>query len=90
MIVTIPAMQEHEGMFLVTLEISDNCPKCGKPRGKVFGAHSYDGSRRLNVDGWENECGHIDKYEDVRKEGKKVPYKEPESFSTSTDLKLPY
>jgi len=29
---------------------------------------SYDGSRFLMVDTWENHCGHIDKYSKVRKE----------------------
>lgn len=83
MIVTIPAKAEHEGYFgnLVTLEISDLCPVCNKPRGKVFGTHSFDGSRRLNVDGWINPCGHIDHYANVRKEGKRVEFKKPEPIS---------
>jgi hypothetical protein len=77
MIVTIPAKTEHEGYASATYEISDNCPVCGEPRGEIFGAYSYDGSRRLNVDSWRNKCGHIDKYSNVRKEGKRVAYKEP-------------
>ena len=84
MIVTIPTCTEHAGFEgnLGTFEISDSCPKCGKPRGKVFGTHSFDGSRRLNVDGWRNECGHIDRYSDVREEGKRVKFKEPTCFNT--------
>lgn len=81
--VTIPARTEHNGYAIATYEISDNCPVCGKPRGKVFGTHSFDGSRRMNVDGWRNDCGHIDKYSDVRKEGKRVAYKEPAPFNQS-------
>lgn len=79
MIVTIPKKSEHDGYpgNVVTLEISDNCPECGAKRGRPFGALSYDGSRRLNVDGWRNECGHIDKYDNVRKEGKQVAHREP-------------
>jgi len=80
MIVTIPKMSEHGGYpgNIITLEISDNCPICGGRRGKIFGTISYDGSRRLHCDGWENPCGHIDRYKDVRNEGKAVNYKEPE------------
>lgn len=71
MTVTIPSITEHAGYYfnLTTIEIADECPKCGKKRGvKRWEGLSYDGSRRLNVDCWENECGHIDKYSDVIKE----------------------
>ena len=68
MVVTIPACVEHNGLYSVTIEISDYCPACGVKRGKPFKTISFDGSRRLNADGWENPCGHIDKYSDVRKE----------------------
>ena len=81
MIVTIPSSSTHGGFGLVTLEISDNCPTCGEKRGEIFATHSYDGSRRLNCDGWNNPCGHIDKYSDIRQEGKRVPYKEPHEFA---------
>jgi hypothetical protein len=69
--VTIPACNQHEGspFNLMTVEISDQCPKCGAKRGvKRWSGLSFDGSRRLVVDCWSNECGHIDKYEEVRKE----------------------
>ena len=68
--VTIPACSEHDGYpgnaIKVTLEWT--CPVCGGPRGETFTAISFDGSRRLGVDGWSNPCGHIDKYVDVRNE----------------------
>lgn len=67
--VTIPAKKQHEGFYSMTIEISDKCPKCGAKRGtKIYDGFSYDGSRRLHVTCWENECGHIDKYEEVRQE----------------------
>jgi len=70
MIVQIPAQKEHCGIFLATYEIQDTCPQCGQKRGvKKWKGFSYDGSRRLVVDCWRNECGHIDKYDDIRKEG---------------------
>lgn len=57
------------GIYSITGEISDVCPKCGSKRGtKIWDGHSFDGSRRLNVTCWTNECEHIDFYEDVREE----------------------
>lgn len=85
MIVTIPACKEHGGYLLATYEISDYCPVCGMKRGKIFGTHSFDGSRRLNVDGWRNKCGHLDTYEQVRNEGKKVDFKPVTDFNQFED-----
>lgn len=85
MIVTIPDRQQHEGFHSVTLEISDDCPVCGKPRGRIYGALSYDGSRRMNVDAWKNDCGHIDKYVDVREEGAKTDHKKACTFDKYED-----
>lgn len=67
--VTIPACEQHEGYKTIDVRVKWVCPVCGKPRGKVHTAVSYDGSLRLVCDGWENPCGHVDKYEAVRKEG---------------------
>ena len=67
-------------MFIATYKIADKCPICGEPRGAVFGTLSYDGSRRMNVDGWKNPCGHIDKYDSVREEGSQVKYKKPTAY----------
>ena len=79
--VTIPLLDEHAGYpgNLGTFEIADVCPTCGGPRGHLFPAISYDGSRRLHCDGWSNPCGHIDKYAAVRQEGVRVDFKEPEN-----------
>jgi len=73
--VTIPRIQQHAGDpgNLITVEISDKCPKCGAPRGvQRWEGLSYDGSRRLNVDCWKNECGHTDLYKDVIEEAFKT------------------
>lgn len=80
MIVTIPSVTEHAGMHISTYKIADTCPVCGQQRGKIFGTHSYDGSRRLNVDGWKNPCGHVDKYSAVREEGEEVSFKQPTAY----------
>ena len=69
--VTIPRLDEHMGspLCLMSIEIPDTCPRCGAQRGvKRWEGFSYDGARRLLVDCWENECGHIDSYADIRKE----------------------
>lgn len=70
--VTIPARQEHEGIFSIDVEISDFCPVCGGPRGVPFNALSFDGSRRLFVHSWNNPCGHVDYYSNVREEVRKA------------------
>ena len=68
MLVTIPAREQHEGFHSLTIEISAVCPVCGGARGATRPALSYDGSRRLSVDCWDNPCGHVDKYHLVRAE----------------------
>jgi hypothetical protein len=65
---TIPASENHAGLYALTGTISDKCPVCGGPRGEITKGFSYDGSRRLVVDMWRNPCGHVDKYSKVRQE----------------------
>ena len=68
--VTIPSCSEHEGYpgNAIKVVLEWVCPICGGPRGEPSPTVSYDGSRRLGVDGWTNPCGHVDKYVDVRTE----------------------
>lgn len=69
MTVTIPACEEHEGIYSVSVKIARVCPVCGGKRGTdLLNVRSYDGSRILFVHGWHNPCGHIDKYDAVREE----------------------
>ena len=65
--VSIPACYEHAGLFLWTVELEWVCPVCGGPRGEPRDGFSYDGSRRFVVSVWENPCGHVDRYEDIRR-----------------------
>lgn len=65
-IVTIPASAEHEGIFAITVRLPWTCIHCGGPRGVPASSLSYDGSRRLHVDGWSNPCGHVETYSQVR------------------------
>ena len=66
--VTIPASAEHEGRRRIQVTLAWVCPRCTGPRGQVVRAISYDGSQRLECDGWTNPCGHVDSYESVRRE----------------------
>lgn len=66
--VHIPACDNHEGVYAIDVRLRWVCPKCGRARGKIGGGLSYDGSLCLNVNKWTNPCGHIDKYDAVRKE----------------------
>lgn len=66
--VSIPARSDHDGFCSMQATVDWICPQCGGPRGEVFSTISYDGSRRLVCDGWNNPCGHIDKYSAVREE----------------------
>jgi hypothetical protein len=64
--VTIPACVDHGGMDSLKVTLKWLCPKCGEPRGEPYKARSYDGSRILDVDAWDNPCGHIDTYSTIR------------------------
>jgi hypothetical protein len=64
--VTIPAREEHEGLYSITVTLPWVCLVCGGPRGETHQSLSFDGSRRMSVDGWSNPCGHIEKYSMVR------------------------
>jgi len=66
--VTIPARDEHEGVYSIQVELDWVCPVCGGPRGKVHKARSHDGLLILHCDGWTNPCGHVDRYAAVREE----------------------
>jgi hypothetical protein len=53
---------------IIEVEVDWICPRCGAPRGQVSPAIGYDGRYQMNVDGWQNPCGHIDLYGEVEKE----------------------
>jgi len=66
--VIIPTCDNHQGLYSITVELEWICPRCGKPRGEIKKGRSFDGSLSVRVDTWENPCGHIDKYFEVRNE----------------------
>jgi len=67
-LVEIPSMEQHHGLFKANIRLLWICPVCGGPRGEIYKTPSFDGSLRMIVDGWKNDCGHVDKYSAVRKE----------------------
>ena len=66
--VNVPVQVEHQGIYSMYVRLEWKCPVCGGTRGEPHATLSYDGSRRMTVDGWENACGHVDGYAAVRKE----------------------
>lgn len=64
--VTIPGCRDHGGLHSIKLSLPWVCRVCGGARGEPFDSLSFDGSRRLIVHSWNNPCGHIEKYQDVR------------------------
>lgn len=68
-IVEIPSIIEHGGYpgNLIRVSLPPKC-ECGGDRAvKIWRGLSYDGSRRLSVDCWQNSCGCVDTYSLVRK-----------------------
>ena len=68
--VIVPEREMHEGIHKIAVNLVWTCPVCGSPRGEIENVLSYDGSRRLHVNGWVNGCDHVDKYSAVRREAK--------------------
>lgn len=63
--VEIPACEKHEGIHRVKVKLNWFCPICGQPRGDIKKVKSYDGSLWMICDGWDNPCGHVDRYVNV-------------------------
>lgn len=75
--VQIPARDDHEGRASTSVTLIWTCPSCGGPRGVIKRVTSYDGSQRLACDGWDNPCGHVDFYRDLRREAAQLTDCEP-------------
>jgi hypothetical protein len=54
--------------YVRTVEIADNCPKCGEKRGEPQGLNECDDGAYYWVQIWTNPCGHKDYYADVVRE----------------------
>ncbi len=68
--VELPASEHHQGLYTVKVKLRWSCPGCGMTRGNVERVRSYDGSLWLTCDGWNNPCGHVDRYDKLRIEAK--------------------
>lgn len=64
--VTTPACRGHGGLHSMTAQLEWRCLTCGGPRGEPYKGQSFDGSARMTVDRWDNPCGHVESYADVR------------------------
>lgn len=51
--------------YPMTVEIPDQCPKCGGKRGETRPYNFHEDGQWFTVDQWDNPCGHLDKYKDV-------------------------
>lgn len=54
--------------YLRNVEIADNCPRCGNPRGIPTWSRLCEEGEWYSVSNWDNPCGHLDMYSDVLKE----------------------
>lgn len=77
MIVTIMYRNDFDGgdgwtAYPVTVEIADNCPQCGGPRGNPYPYHFCEDGAWFTVSRWENPCGHLDVYGAVWKESQRL------------------
>ena len=57
-------------VLLATVEISDQCPACGGPRGDPHWRNFYEDGVSYSAQCWENPCGHVDRYADVILDGR--------------------
>lgn len=67
------------------VEISDDCPVCGEPRGKPVMIPYCEDGHHYSVDQWNNPCGHVDLYKDVLQEAANIVAKCPRTFSPDAD-----
>ena len=58
--------------YPVEVEILNNCPECGGPRGKIVSQEHREFGQSYILDNWENPCGHIDTYIDAYSEAKRL------------------
>jgi len=64
--VRIPACADHAGMLAWRITVPWVCIHCGEPRGEPVEGTVRDGAKQLEVHTWENACGHIEAYSEIR------------------------
>jgi hypothetical protein len=63
--------RDYVGVWVVTVEVAAQCPRCGGPRGKAKPQRFVEDGEWLVVDRWSNPCGHTDPYAAVLAEYRK-------------------
>lgn len=60
--------------YPMIIEIGDNCPVCGGPRGEPTPYRFHDTGEWHEVDRWDNPCGHVDTYKNCLVEAGGICY----------------
>lgn len=73
--VTIMYRNNYDGgdgwtYYPMTIEIGDNCPHCGGPRGEPRYHRQCEDGEWFDLQVWSNPCGHVDFYQSVYEEHK--------------------
>jgi hypothetical protein len=68
--VTIMYRNSYDGgdgwtYYPLTVAIADTCPVCGGPRGEPVMQPFREDGEWYALSTWTNECGHLDRYQDV-------------------------
>jgi hypothetical protein len=58
----------REGWHIRTplVEVVWECPTCGGPMGEPKGRNWYEDGETYHCDVWENSCGHVARYKDLK------------------------
>jgi hypothetical protein len=63
---------EYVGLSVVTVTVGPECPRCGGPRGEAEPWRFHEDGDWYVVDKWRNACGHVDSYDAVLAEYRKL------------------
>lgn len=50
--------------YPIQIEIADTCPVCGGKRGTPYWHRFHEDGQWIDVQKWDNPCGHVDSYKD--------------------------
>ncbi|NGO67834.1 hypothetical protein [Streptomyces boncukensis] len=64
--------RSYEGVRIVAVTVSPDCPRCGGPRGSAVPYRFHEDGEWYVVDKWKNGCGHTDMYDGVLTEAREL------------------
>ncbi|MBA0053499.1 hypothetical protein E0L36_22245 [Streptomyces sp. AJS327] len=64
--------RSYEGVRIVAVTVSPDCPRCGGPRGSAVPYRFPEDGEWYVADKWKNGCGHTDMYAAVLAEGREL------------------